>query len=98
MYLTQMCTHTLAHMHPHMHTYTHKAKEKLKIRLLIAGHFKILIYFFKDFYSFIHERQRERQRLRQKEKQAPCREPDVGLDPRTLGTCPKPKAESALSR
>ena len=28
---------------------------------------------------FIHERHRERQRHRQREKQAPCREPDVGL-------------------
>ena len=27
------------------------------------------------------ERERERQRHRQREKQAPCREPDVGLDP-----------------
>ena len=27
------------------------------------------------------ERERERERQRQREKQAPCREPDVGLDP-----------------
>ena len=27
------------------------------------------------------DRERERQRHRQREKQAPCREPDVGLDP-----------------
>ena len=27
------------------------------------------------------ERERERQRYRQREKQAPCREPDMGLDP-----------------
>ena len=27
--------------------------------------------------------ERERQRHRQREKQAPCREPDVGLDPET---------------
>ena len=27
------------------------------------------------------ERERERQRHRQREKQAPCREPDAGLDP-----------------
>ena len=33
--------------------------------------------FFRRFYLFIHERHRQR------EKQAPCREPDVGLDPRT---------------
>ena len=38
--------------------------------------------FFKRLYLFIHERHthRERQRHRQREKQAPCREPDVGLD------------------
>ena len=26
-----------------------------------------------------------------KEKQAPCRKPDVGLDPRAPGSCPGPK-------
>ena len=31
------------------------------------------------------ERERERQRHRQREKRAPCREPDVGLDPGTPG-------------
>ena len=35
---------------------------------------------------------RERQRHRQREKQASCREPDSGLDPRTPGSLPKPKA------
>ena len=39
-------------------------------------------------------RERERQRHKQREKQAPCREPDVGLDPRTLGSRPEPKAEA----
>ena len=34
----------------------------------------------------------ERQRLRQREKQAPCREPDVGLDPGAPGSHPEPKA------
>ena len=36
--------------------------------------------------------QREWQRHRQREKQAPIREPDVGLDPGTTGSHPKPKA------
>ena len=36
--------------------------------------------------------ERERQRHRRREKQAPCREPDVGLDPGTPGSCPGPKA------
>ena len=48
-------------------------------------------FFFKDFiYLFIRER--ERQRPRQREKQAPCREPDVGLEPGSPGSCPGLKA------
>ena len=42
------------------------------------------------------ERERERWRHRQREKQAPCREPDVGLDPRTPGSHPGPKAGAKL--
>ena len=30
------------------------------------------------------------EREKQRQKQAPCREPDVGLDPRTPGLCPGP--------
>ena len=42
------------------------------------------IDFFKDFiYLFMKDTERERQRHRQKEKQAPGRETDVGLDPKT---------------
>ena len=37
-------------------------------------------------------RDRERQRYRLREKQAPCREPDVGLDPGSPGSHPGPKA------
>ena len=55
-------------------------------------HHKMYIYFFKIFYSFIHERHRERQRHRQREKQAPRREPDVGLNPGSPGSRPGPKA------
>ena len=33
-----------------------------------------------------------RERERQRETQAPCREPDVGLDPGTRGSQPEPKA------
>ena len=35
---------------------------------------------------------REKQRQRQREKQAPCREPNAGLDPRSPGSHPGPKA------
>ena len=49
--------------------------------------------FFKDFiYLFMTERERESQRHRKREKQAPCRESDVGLDPGTPGSHPGPKA------
>ena len=36
----------------------------------------------------------ERQRHRQRERQAPCREPDVGLYPGTPGSGPGPKADA----
>ena len=42
------------------------------------------------------ERERERQRHRQREKKASCREPSVGLDPRTPGSQPEPKADAQL--
>ena len=35
-----------------------------------------------------------RQRHRQREKQAPRREPDVGLDPGILRSYPEPKADA----
>ena len=43
-------------------------------------------FFFLRFYLFIHERDRERGRDTGREKQAPCREPDVGLDPEAPGS------------
>ena len=42
------------------------------------------------------ERERERQRPRQREKQAPCREPDSGLDLRIPESHPGPKAGTTL--
>ena len=41
----------------------------------------------------MRDTQRERQRHRQREKQFPCREPDAGLDPVTLGSSHKLKAD-----
>ena len=38
--------------------------------------------------------EKERQRHRQREKQAPCEDPYVGLDPRTPGSRPGPKADA----
>ena len=40
--------------------------------------------------------ERERQRHRQREKQAPCGEPDVGLDPRSQNLGFEPKADTQL--
>ena len=42
------------------------------------------------------EREREGQRPRQREKLAPCREPDVGLDPGSPGS--RPGLQAALNR
>ena len=43
-------------------------------------------------------RDRERQRHRQREKQAPGKESDAELDPRTPGSCPGPKADTKPPR
>ena len=44
------------------------------------------------------ERERERQRHRQREKRAPCREPNVGLDPGTPGSHPELKLVGLMAR
>ena len=70
------------------------------LQSFIAGADKYMPYFFilifyKDFiYLFMRDTERERQRHRQREKQAPCRKPDVGLDPRTPGSPPEPKTDA----
>ena len=43
-------------------------------------------FFFLRFYLFIHERPIERQKQAEGKKQAACREPDAGLNPRTPGS------------
>ena len=48
--------------------------------------------FFLRFYLFM--RDIEKQRHRQREKQSACREPDMGLDPRTLGSLSEPKPDA----
>ena len=56
----------------------------------------ILFFLKKIFYLFILEREGESQRHRHSEKQAPRREPNVGLDPESPGSHPGPKM--ALNR
>ena len=46
----------------------------------------------------MRDTERERQKQRQREKQAPCKEPNAGLNPRIPGSGPAPKADAqALS-
>ena len=55
------------------------------------------LYFFSKIpfiYLFMRHTHRGRQRHRQREKQVPCREPDMELDPGTVGSCPEPKADA----
>ena len=51
-------------------------------------------FFFKDF-TYLFMRDKQRQRHRQREKQAPLGEPDVGLDPGTLGSDAQPLSHPA---
>ena len=53
-------------------------------------------FFLRFIYSFIQREWRERQRHRRREKQAPCREPNVGLDPGSPG--PHPRLQATLNR
>ena len=43
----------------------------------------------------MRDTERERQRHRQREKQAPCGEPEAGLNPRTTGSGLEPKADAS---
>ena len=58
--------------------------------------FSVMFYTFLKRFLFIHERHGERQRHRQREKQAPCKEPNVGLNTGTVGSCPELKADAQL--
>ena len=50
-----------------------------------------LYFFLKTLFIYSLETEREGQH-RQREKQAPCREPDMGLDPGSPGSRPGLKA------
>ena len=51
---------------------------------LLAG--SVVVVFFRLFiYLFMSDTEREAERHRQREKQTPCRAPDMGLDPGSLG-------------
>ena len=50
--------------------------------------------FLEIIFIYSCETWRDRQRHRQREKQGPCGEPEVGLDPGTPGSRPGPKADA----
>ena len=50
------------------------------------------LVFFLRFYLLM--RNTQRQKHREREKQAPWKEPDVGLNPRTPGSCPEPNVDA----
>ena len=67
---------------------------KLYALYCIQGIFQFyFILLFKDF-IYSGEKHRERPRHGQREKQAPHGEPNGGLNPRTLGSQPEPKADA----
>ena len=63
-------------------------------RLFFCCFFVLFCFVFKILFIYSWETQRERERQRQREKHSPCREPNAGLNPRTLGSCPEPKADA----
>ena len=54
----------------------------------------ISFFFFLTLFIYLSMRNTKSQRLRQRERQAPCREPDVGLDLTTPGSRPEPKTDA----
>ena len=69
----------------------------LLFNIHVCNSFVFLLFnFLKCFKNVIYlsMRDTERQGDRQREKQAPWREPDVGLGPRLLGLAPEPKEDA----
>ena len=84
-YVDCVCGYTSVHL-----CQTHRTIHQEGWILLL----EVILLFFFNFYLFmiVTHWERERWRYRQREKQAPCREPDVGLDPGSPGSHPGPKA------
>ena len=81
-----MCSHTYENVESSHETCNY-------INFLYDKEVKQALFIFKILFIY-HGRHREGDRHRQREKQAPCREPDAGLDHRTPGSCPEPKADA----
>ena len=75
----------ILHSHAHIQMYITTC-----IHMNVFMYIKLQFIFFKDFmYLFMGGRGRDTGRG---EKQAPCKEPNMGFDPRTSGSHPWPKA------
>ena len=75
----------------------HYLRQKLFYSLLSSNPYTLFIYFFKDFiYLFDRETTSKRGNTSRGSgrgrSRLPAEEPDVGLDPRMLGSRPEPKA------
>ena len=71
---------------PCLFDYSHELYVKWDPVVGVVFFFKIFIYLFmRHTHTHTHT---QRQRQRHREKQAPCREPDVGLDPGSPGLHP----------
>ena len=53
-----------------------------------------IFLFFNILFIYSRKTHTERQRHKQRKKQAPHRESDAGLNPKTLGSWPEPKADT----
>ena len=60
----------------------------------VSYSFNFYLFFKKIFKIYSWETHTEKQRHRQRAKQAPCREPDVGLNPGTPESHTEPKADA----
>ena len=82
---------------PDFDTKISKPEHWVKLSRLQKGTYGVIPilqrFIFWDF-IYLFMRDTERGRNRQREKYVPCGEPDVGLNPRTLGLCPLPKADT----
>ena len=69
------------------------------LHIMLSRHLSCLLEsisasFFKKYFIYLFMRDTQKQRHRQREKQASCEEPDVGLNPRTLGSQLELKADA----
>ena len=92
------CTHPFVHPCMPASTYTsHLSIYPSIYQSLCHASVHLSVHSFihlKKGFIYLFVRDTKRQRHRQREKQTLCREPNVGLHPRTPGSRPEPKADT----